>query len=357
MNISGLVKQAAVLGRRKRSSSALASGSRLIPGVALPVVCLGALALLIGMSISIGAADIGLGSVWDAIVRFDPDFKQHLIIRELRLPRALAACLVGACLGTAGAIMQGMTRNPLASPSIMGVNAGAAFALALTLAFLPGATLHLIMVFGMAGAALGASIVYGIGSLAPGGLTPLRLVLAGAAVTALLGALTTGIVIFFEIYQDVVFFYAGGVTGAGWNHVRPLLVWTGVGLVGALMLSRSITILNLGDEVASGLGLRPALIKTLGSIVVVMLAGAAVSIAGPVGFIGLVIPHVARYLVGVDYRYVIPASATLGAVLLCLADIGARLVHPTREVPLGMVTALIGVPFFLFLIRRERRQI
>jgi iron complex transport system permease protein len=310
----------------------------------------------LAVSISIGAADINLRTVWDSVFAFDSSLKHHLIIRELRMPRAMAACLVGACLGTAGAIMQGMTRNPLASPSIMGVNAGAAFALALTLAFFPGATLNLVIVFSILGAAVGAILVYGIGSVAPGGLTPLRLVLAGAAVTALLGALTTGIVIFYEIYQDIVFFYAGGVTGARWIHVRPLIIWSLAGLAGAIILSRSITILNLGDEVAAGLGLRPNLIKAAGSIVVVMLAGAAVAIAGPVGFIGLVIPHIARFLVGVDYRFVIPTSAAMGALLLCLADIGARLVHPTREMPLGMVTALIGVPFFLFLIRRDNRH-
>ena len=329
--------------------------SRPVPGVALPLVGLGGLALAFGVSVSIGAADISLATVWQGVFGFNPDLTQHHVIRELRLPRALIGGLVGASYGVAGAIMQGMTRNPLASPSIMGVNAGAAFMLAMAFAFLPGATLHLLIVLSMLGAALGAAMVYAVGTLAPGGLTPVRLVLAGAAVTAMLGSLTTGVVIYYQIFQDVVFFYAGGIAGTGWLHVKTVLPWIAAGLVGAFALSRSITVLNLGDEVATGLGLRTMLVKTAGAVVVVMLSGAAVAAGGPVGFVGLVIPHIARFLVGVDYRFVIPSCAVLGGLLLSLADIGARTVHPTREVPLGMVTALIGVPFFLYLIRRDRR--
>lgn len=329
--------------------------SRPIPGVVVPLVGIGGIALAFAVSVSIGAADISLATVWQGVFTFDPDLTQHHVIRELRLPRALVGGLVGASYGVAGAIMQGMTRNPLASPSIMGVNAGAAFMLALAFAFLPGATLHTLIILSMFGAALGATLVYAVGSLAPGGLTPVRLVLAGAAVTALLGSLTTGIVIYFQVFQDVVFFYAGGIAGTGWAHVRATLPWMAVGLIGALAISRSITVLNLGEEIATGLGLRTMLVKTAGSVIVVLLSGAAVAAGGPVGFIGLVIPHVARFLVGVDYRFVIPSCAVLGGLLLSAADIGARTVHPTREVPLGMVTALIGVPFFLYLIRRDRR--
>ena len=331
--------------------------SRPIPGVLIPVVGLGGLAFAFAVSVSIGAADISLDTVWKGVFSFNPDLIQHQVIRELRLPRALIGGLVGASYGVAGAIMQGMTRNPLASPSIMGVNAGAAFMLALSFAFFPDTTLHLLIVLSMIGAALGAVLVYAVGSLAPGGLTPVRLVLAGAAVTALLGSLTTGVVIYFQVFQDVVFFYAGGIAGTRWLHVETVLPWMAVGLVGAFALSRSITVLNLGDEVATGLGLRTVLVKVAGSVVVVLLSGTAVAVGGPVGFIGLVIPHITRFLVGVDYRFVIPACAVLGALLLSLADIGARTIHPTREVPLGMVTALIGVPCFLYLIRRDRRQI
>lgn len=312
------------------------------------------LVLLLALSISVGAADIKLLTVWEAVFRFNPENAHHQIVQEIRLPRAMAGALVGAGFAVAGAMMQGMTRNPLASPGLLGVNSGAAFALAVCFAFYPNTPFHYVIMFSFVGAAAGTGIVYGIGSMAKGGLTPVRLVLAGAAVSALLSSLSEGIAIISNVAQDLAFWYAGGMSGTKWLHVKMIAPWIGGGIACALLLSRSITLLSLGDEVAAGLGQRTAAVKAAGAVVVLIIAGAAVAVVGPVGFVGLVIPHIARFLVGVDYRWVIPCSAVLGALLLVLSDIAARMVNPPFETPVGAITAIIGVPFFLYLARKGR---
>jgi iron complex transport system permease protein len=327
------------------------------PWAAILVLSVGLGALVLGMaaSISFGAAEIDLKTAWTGVFQYNPELTAHQIIQELRLPRALAAALVGAFLAISGAIMQGMTRNPLASPSIMGVTAGSAFMIAMAFAFFPSTSHVGLMLWSFIGAGLGVSLVFMIGSLSKSGLTPVKLALAGAAVSALLQALSSAIAIHFHVAQDIAFWYAGGVAGVRWLSIQLLLPIAVVGFILALILSRSITVLSLGDDVAKGLGQRTPLVKVLGTIVVLLLTGAAVSVAGTIGFIGLVIPHITRFLVGIDYRFVIPCSAVLGALLLVLADLGARMVNPPFETPVGAITAMIGVPFFLYLARREGR--
>jgi iron complex transport system permease protein len=311
----------------------------------------GLFALVIGIavSISVGAADINLTTVWEAIFRFNPGLTQHQIIMEIRMPRALAGALVGACFAVAGAIMQGMSRNPLADSGLLGLNSGSGFALALCFALFPGLPFLYVIFYSFVGAAVSAGLVYGVGSLAKGGLTPVRLVLAGAAVSALLTALSEGIAIYFQIGQDLAFWYAGGIAGTKWTQIQIIFPW--------VLLSRSINLLSLGEEVAASLGQRIRLVKLAAMIIVLVLAGGSVSAVGSIGFVGLVIPHVARYLVGVDYRWIIPCSAVLGSLLIVLADIAARLVHPPYETPIGALIALIGVPFFLYLARKNRRDL
>lgn len=319
----------------------------------------GLVALLAGLalSVSLGAADIRLTTVWQAVFRFQPDVTQHQIIQELRLPRAIAGAMVGACFAVAGAIMQGITRNPLADSGLLGVNAGAGFTLALCFAFMPGLPFVYLILYSFLGAALGAGMVYGISSMARNGLTPFRLALSGAAVGALLVALSEGIALYFRIGQDLAFWYAGGVAGTKWLQLKLMFPWIAAAMVGAILLSRSITVLSLGEELAVGLGQRTGLVKLLAMIIVLVLAGVAVSAVGAVGFIGLVIPHVVRALVGVDYRWIIPCSAILGSLLMVFADIAARMIHPPYETPVGALIALIGVPFFLYLVRKERREL
>lgn len=330
--------------------------SRTRPGTPLLLMAAGGSLLLgLGWSISVGAANIDLLTVWQAVFAYNPDLTAHQIIQEVRLPRVVIGAMVGASLAVAGAIMQGMTRNPLASPSIMGLNAGAGFFLVLAFAFFPGLTYTFLIIVSFFGAGFGALLVYGIGSLSRGGLTPVKLALAGAAVAALLGALTTGIMIYFDLAQDILFYTAGGVQGARWQQVQLFAPWFVVGVLAALVLSPQITILSLGDDVAVGLGQNTLRVKAFATLTVLLLAGAAVAVAGGVGFIGLVIPHVARFLVGLDYRWIIPSSALLGALLLVMADLSARMVNPPFETPVGLMTALVGVPFFLYLARQDKR--
>ncbi|WP_017726992.1 FecCD family ABC transporter permease [Halalkalibacterium ligniniphilum] len=325
------------------------------PLVATLILSLGLIALLFSMaaSISFGAAEIDIHSVWTSITQFDATLTAHQIIQEIRMPRAIAAALVGAFLAISGAILQGMTRNPLAAPSTMGITDGAAFALAIALAFYPGITSMGLIAWSFIGAAIGASLVFMVGSFSKGGLTPVKLALAGAAVGALLRSISATIAIRFDVAQDMSFWYAGSVAGAQWQNVRLLIPIAAIGLILAFILSRSITVLNLGEDVAKGLGQQTVYVKVLAAVLIVLLTGAAVSIAGTVGFIGLIIPHLTRFLVGVDYRLIVPCAGILGALLLVLADLGARMINPPFETPVGIITALIGVPFFLYLARRE----
>ncbi|MEK3980132.1 iron ABC transporter permease [Psychrobacillus sp. FSL K6-2836] len=313
------------------------------------------LGLSVIVSINFGASNLNYQDVWNAILHFDPDNSSHVIIRELRLPRAVAAICVGAALAVSGAIMQGMTRNPLASPSIMGVTSGSSFLIAIALAILPGISYLGLMMFSFVGAGLGAALVFGISAMAKGGVTPVKLALVGSAITSLLSSLSTAIGIKFNVSKDISYWYAGGVSSIQPQHILFATPFIVVGLILALILSRSISVLSLGEDVAKGLGQRTGSIQLLGTIAVLLLTGAAVSIAGMIGFVGLVIPHITRFLVGVDYRWIIPCSAILGGILLITADIIGRMVNPPFETPVSAITALIGVPFFLYLARKEGR--
>ncbi|WP_240763141.1 FecCD family ABC transporter permease [Paenibacillus thalictri] len=329
------------------------------PWAATLILTGGLAALVLGMllSVSLGAEDIRFATVWEAVFRFNRHLTQHQIIQELRLPRVLGGAIVGACFAVAGAIMQGMTRNPLADSGLLGLNAGAGFALALCFAFVPGLPYMYLILYSFVGAGLGAALVYGIGSLARGGLTPIRLVLAGAALSALLTALSEGVALYYRIGQDLAFWYAGGVAGTKWLQLKIMFPWVAVAMVGAFALSRAFTMLSLGDNVAQGLGVRTGLVKLGGAAIVLILAGAGVSAVGVVGFVGLIIPHITRRLVGVDYRWIIPCSAVLGALLVVFADLAARMLNPPHETPVGAIIALIGVPFFLYLARKEEREL
>lgn len=316
-----------------------------------------ALVLGLGISVSLGAKDIELYTVWQAIFNFNPYNTEHQIIQELRLPRVLGGAMVGASFAVAGAIMQGMTRNPLADSGLFGLNAGAGFMLSLCFAFFPGLPYMYLIMYSFLGAAISAALVFGIGSLAKGGLTPVRLVLAGAALSALLGALSEGIALYFRTGQDLAFWYAGGVAGTKWLQLKIMFPWVAAAILGAIALSRSVTMLSLGEDIAVGLGQRTKLVKFACAIIVLILAGSAVSVVGAVGFVGLIIPHLTRYLVGVDYRWIIPCSAVLGSLLVVSADLAARMINPPQEIPIGALIALIGVPFFLYLARKERRTL
>nr|WP_242042563.1 iron ABC transporter permease [Leptolyngbya sp. FACHB-541] len=308
------------------------------------------------LSITFGAADIDLSTVWQALTAFDGS-TNHLIITTLRLPRALIALLVGAALAVAGALMQGLTRNSLAEPRILGISAGAALAV-VAATFLIGTTsIQIYTWFAFAGAAIAAVAVYSLGSVGRGGLSPLKLVLAGAVLDYLLSALMTGILILDRRTLDEVrFWLAGSVAGRDFNILLQVLPYVLIGLIIAFSLGKQITTLTLGEDVARGLGLNTAWVKAIAIITVVLLAGSAVALAGPIGFVGLVIPHIVRFWVGVDYRWILPYAAVWGAVLLLIADLAARLIIKPQELPVGIMMALLGAPFFIYLARSQAKR-
>jgi iron complex transport system permease protein len=315
------------------------------------VAGLGLLALSLLASVRFGAARIGTADVIGAFTDYGGS-EEDLIVRTLRVPRALIAGLVGASLGVAGGIMQGLTRNPLAEPGILGVNAGAALAVVGAVFFLGVSSLSTYALFAFAGAGAAAAVVYGLGSMGRGGMTPMKVTVAGAAMAALLSSLTTAMLILSQQTLDEIrFWLAGSVAGRDLELLLQVLPYIAIGLLLAFSLGRQITTLNLGEDVAVGLGQRTAWIKALAAVVVVLLAGSAVAVAGPIGFVGLVVPHLARFVVGVDYRWILPYSAILGAILLVGADVAARLVVRPQELPVGVMTALLGAPFFIYLAR------
>lgn len=310
--------------------------------------------LLIGcllFSITFGAADINPGNVWQALTAFDGS-TNHLIITTVRLPRALIALVVGAALAVAGSLMQGLTRNALADPRILGVSAGAALAVVLA-TFLSGtASIQIYTWVAFAGGAIAAVAVYTLGSVGRSGMAPLKLILAGAVLDYLMTAIMTGILILNQRTLDEIrFWLAGSVAGRDLNILLQVLPYILVGLIAAFSMGKQITALTLGEDVAQGLGLRTGWVKAIAAAVAVLLASSAVALAGPIAFVGLVIPHVVRFSVGVDYRWILPYAAVWGAILLSIADLAARLVIKPQELPVGIMMALIGAPFFIYLAR------
>ncbi|MFK4292696.1 iron complex transport system permease protein [Bacillus sp. RC240] len=309
------------------------------------------------LAIAFGAKDIHLQTVWAAVFDYNPKLTQHQIIYELRLPRVIGAAVVGAAFAVAGAVMQGVTRNPLADAGVLGINAGAMFVVALSFAFFPHMPYSYLMIVSFIGAVLSTVLIFIIGSATSGGLTPMRLTIAGAVMAALLHSLSSGVAIYYDLSQDLAFWYAGGVAGVKWEHLKFLVPIILVTIVFATTLGRSISLISMGDDVATNLGVKTNRTRMLGMIIVVILAGVSVSAVGSIGFVGLVIPHIARKLVGVNYRLIIPMSALLGAMLLVLADLGARTVNPPKELAIGIMVALVGVPFFLYIARKVGREL
>ena len=315
------------------------------------LVALLVLAALLGLAV--GSRTLPVGTVVDALVYPDGS-DAATIVRGLRLPRTVLAIAVGAALGVAGALMQGHTRNPLADPGLLGVEAGATFAVVLGIYAFGVHELTGYAWFSLAGAGLAAAAVFAIGSTR-GGPDPVSLVLAGMAVSALLYSFTQALVLRDVDTLDAYRFWAvGSVTGRGLDVLWQVLPFLLVGLVLAALSASTLNLLQLGDDVASSLGLHPLRAKVIGVLGVMLLTGAATAACGPIAFVGLVVPHVARFLAGVDYRWVIPYSGLVGALLLVVADVVGRVVVRPAELQVGIVMALAGGPVFIALVRRSR---
>lgn len=307
--------------------------------------------LTIILSILYGAKHIDFVVVWNALFHFESGNVDHNIIRISRLPRVIGALLVGAYLAISGALMQGMTRNYLASPSIMGVSDGAAFVITLCMVIDPGMSSFHMILYSMIGSALGAGIVFGFGSMITNGLSPVRLAIIGSVIGTFLSSISAAIASYFQISQNVSFWYNARLHQIDPSLMKLAIPFGLVGIILALYISKSITILSLGDEISINLGQRTQLVKAVTIISVVCLTGTAVALVGKIGFVGLIIPHITRFLVGVDYKWIIPCAGVVGGVFLALCDIISRFVNYPFETPIGVVTALIGIPFFLYLIR------
>jgi iron complex transport system permease protein len=311
------------------------------------------LAVVMLASVAFGSRVVGWSDIVAAFGGTDETLDQAAVVK--RIPRTVLAALVGAALALSGAVMQGVTRNPLADPGILGVNMGAMLAIAVAMVTIGLSTATEYIWVAIAGAALSAVFVYGVGSLGRGGATPLKIALAGAATSAALASLVVAVVLpRGDIAENFQSWQVGGVGGASWEsigHVLPFLI---AGLAVCLLCARPLNSLALGDELAAGLGERVVLVRGAAALGAVVLCGAATAVAGPIAFVGLIVPHMCRLLVGLDHRWLLPFVTLAGAALLTLADVIGRVVNRPDEIEAGIITALVGAPFFIYIVRRQK---
>ena len=320
------------------------------------LLCLGLLLAATVSSLIFGHIPVSLAMLINSLTDYDPGSLEHLVIHSERFSRTVTSVVVGAGLAIAGALMQTLTRNPLASPGILGINAGAMFFVVVGATLFSLTSPSQLVWAAFTGAATAAVLVYFLGQEAGRGVSPVRTVLAGVAVTALFVSFAQGLLILNQDrFESILFWLAGSVSGRELDAIVPLLPLFGGALILALLLSRQLNLLGLDDEVIRGLGLRVGQVRLLIGLVVIVLAGTSVAMAGLIGFVGLIVPHMARGLFGTDHRWLLPLSAIIGATLLLAADTLARLVIPPQEIPVGVMTALLGTPLFLHLARHVRK--
>lgn len=318
------------------------------------LVGLAAVVVLSILSVSFGVRAVTIDDLLAAFSGQNDTIEQAAIIK--RMPRTVLALLVGAALALAGATMQAVTRNPIADPGILGVSNGASLAVVIGIAFVGLHDPFGQMTFAIIGAAVAAVFVYTVGSLGRGGATPLKLALAGAATSAAFASLISAILLpRVDLLQTFQSWQVGGVGGAEWPRIAVTAPALAVGALICLLSARGMNSLALGDDMAKGLGENVARTRMLSALGAVILAGAATAIAGPIGFVGLVIPHVCRMLIGTDHRWLLPFSALAGAVLLTASDIVGRVIAPSsEEIQVGIITAILGAPFFIWIVRRQK---
>ncbi|GAA1438694.1 FecCD family ABC transporter permease [Leifsonia poae] len=318
-----------------------------VAAVALLVVCV--------LSLMVGSRAIDPAAVLNALLHYDKSDELSLIVVDSRLSRTLLGLFAGLALGLAGTVMQGLSRNPLADPGILGVNFGASLAVVVAISVFGITTTSGYVWFAFAGAGLAAVVVYAVASVGREGATPIKLALAGAAVSAALGSLITAVLLTSQVSLDALrFWQVGSLAGRGFDVLWQVLPTIALGTVVALALGRSLNGLALGDDVARGLGQRVGLSRAACAVAIVLLCGSATAAVGPIAFVGLVVPHVARYVVGGDYRWVLAFSAVFAPTLLIACDVIGRVVAYPGELQVGVVTALVGAPVFIALVRRRK---
>lgn len=346
-----MATQALELGRGqragRRASLRLSRAAGLLLGLAGVV-------LVTMLSLRVGSLPVSNDDAWNALVHFNPDSYEQTVVRSLRVPRTAVALAIGAALAVAGAVMQGITRNPLADPFILGVSSGASFALVTAVYYFQLTLASQYVWFSFAGALAASGVVFLIGSAGRDGPTPVKLALAGVVVSAALSAWTSTLLLLDEETFDVVrFWVAGSVINRDMSTFFTLAPFLLGGSLGCILLGHQLNVLSLGDETAQALGMHTGRTRIICSLLVVVITGAAVAIAGPIGFVGLAVPHMVRAFVGADYRWVLPASFLYGAIFLVAADVVGRIVTRPAELEVGIVTALVGAPFMVALARKK----
>jgi iron complex transport system permease protein len=328
-----------------------AARRRRLAGLVVAVVVL---AVLLAASAALGSKDIPLDRILPALTGAAHG-DDALVVTQLRVPRTVTALLAGAALGVAGALIQAFTRNPLADPGILGVNAGAALAVTLGVALLGLSRIGQYLPLALGGAVVATVVVTVVGTLGSGGATPVRMTLSGVGIGAVLGGITSAVTLSDPVtFQRLLSWSAGTVTGPSLGDAAVVAVPIAIGIGIALAISRDLNALALGDDLAVALGGRTALTRALAVVAVTLLAGAATAVAGPIGFVGLMIPHVARWITGPDQRWILAFSVLLGPILLLASDVLGRLVMRPAELPVGVVTAFVGAPVLILLARRAK---
>lgn len=331
------------------------SGRRAIGRLGWLLVCLAALAGAGVLSLVLGARGVGWSDVVAALAGGQDTIAQAAVAK--RIPRTVLAMLVGAALGAAGVVLQGLTRNPLADPVIFGITPGAALFVVTAVAFFGLTSPTGFVLVAILGCTVSAVFVYTIGSMGRGGATPLKLALAGAASAAAFSSLTSAVLLpRIQVMDSFRFWQIGGVGGASLTRILQVLPFLLVGMLVAVVVARGLNALALGEDLAAGLGERVVLVRVLATLAAVLLLGGATAAAGPIAFVGLVVPHACRLLVGLDHRWLLPFAAVVGATLLTLADVVGRVVARPSEVDVGIVTALIGAPIFIAVVRRQKSR-
>ncbi|WP_420034892.1 FecCD family ABC transporter permease [Streptomyces sp. cg28] len=317
------------------------------------VVAAVALALAVLLSLAVGARAIAPSDVIDALLHGGHSDAAE-VVRGLRVPRTVVGVMVGAALALAGTVLQGITRNPIADPGILGISQGASVGVVLAIAYLGIHTLTGYVWFAFAGAGIAAVAVYAIAASGRGGATPVKLALGGAAINALLVSVTTAVLTTkASALDEFRFWQVGSLSGRDADLIGQIWPFLLVGVVLVLSVARGLDALALGEDVAKGLGQRVATVRIVGGLGATVLTGVGVAAAGPIAFIGLAVPHIARALVGSDHRWLLPMAALTGPVMLLVSDTVGRIVFPPSEVPAGVMTALLGVPFLVTLVRRK----
>jgi len=309
--------------------------------------------LLFFLSLVIGHSSISFTLAWEFITQYNPNDPDHLIIATSRLPRAIIAIVIGIVLAIAGVLIQALTRNPLASPDLLGINAGAIFFIVFAITWLDMQSMQQYMWFSFLGAAIASLGVFFLSSIGRDGLTPIKIILAGTALSALFISFTQGMLVIDEqSIQTVLFWISGSIAGRDLDLLVAVLPFLIVAIIVSLFIGKAMNIFGSGDDIAKSLGQNVGLLKIVMGLLIIVLAGGSVAVVGSVGFVGLIVPHIAKSLAGTDFRWTIPYSALLGATLILGADILARFIISPMEVPLGVMTAFIGGPFFIYLAKK-----